>query len=181
MNEFETYEYAVTQKRTRAVRLRRTLLLASYVLFAAVMLTFAVTSRLGAPIVALTPFGLALLVFLTWRYTTVEYECSFTSGELTISKIYGGRTRRELASLRLRDCIMIAPATDRLWSEKAELFRADETVSALSSPDAPDAYFAAFEGEDGTRGLVYFEATQKALRICHFYNPSATTLTKVSR
>ena len=181
MNEFETYEYAVAQRRTRGVRARRVLLLLSYALFAVVMLTLAVATRIGAPLVALTPFGLALLVFFTWRYTSVEFECSFTSGELTVSKIYGGRSRRELVSLRLRDCTMIAPATDRLWAEKAELFRADETVSALSAPDAPDAYFAAFEREDGTRGLVYFEATQKALRICHFYNASATTLTKVSR
>ena len=84
-------------------------------------------------------------------------------------------------AIRYFDLSMIAPATDRMWQDRASAFRADETVTALSAPDAPDAYFAAFEDQDGKKGLVYFEATQKSLRICHFYNASATTLTKVSK
>lgn len=181
MNEFETYEYAVPQKKTRAVSFRRGLLVASYVLFVLIMLALAMMTPLGAALVSLMPFGLVALIFLTWRYTSVEYEYAITSGEMTVSKIYGGRTRRELTCFRLRNCTMIAPATDRLWAERAELFPADERISALSAPDAPDAYFAAYENEDGSRGIVYFEATQKALRICHFYNASATTLTKCSK
>lgn len=181
MNEFEAYDYAVKQQKTPAVRLWRFLLVVGYVLFAAVMMVLGAVTRLGAPIVALTPFALALLVFFTWRYTSVEFECAFASGEVTVSKIYGGRTRRELVTFRLRDCTMIAPASDRFAVEKAELFRPQHTYNALSSADAPDAYLATFETEDGMRGLVRFEATQKALRICHFYNAAATTLTKVSK
>ena len=181
MNEFETYEYVIKQKNTGKTRLMKVLFVCGYVLFVAVMMSVAVVTRLGAPIVALTPFGLALIIFFSWRYTSVEFEYSFTSGEVTVSKIFGGRTRRELISFRLRDCSMIAPATDRVGKDRAAAFRADETVTALSEPDAPDAYFAAFEDQDGKKGLVYFEATQKSLRICHFYNASATTLTKVSK
>lgn len=180
MNEFETYEYVVKEKPSARLRIRKLLLVAGYVLFTTAMLSIAVASRLGAPVVALTPFGLALLIFFTWRYTSVELEYSITSGEVTVSKIYGGRSRRELVSFHLRECTMIAPATDSAWKTRAEQFRADETVSILSATDSPSAYFAAFETKDGRRGLVYFEATQKALRICHFYNASATTLTKVS-
>ena len=176
MNEFDTYEYVVKQKNTGKIRLMKGLFVCGYALFVAVMMAVAVVSRLGAPIVALTPFGLALIIFLTGRYTSVEFEYSITSGEMTVSKIFGGRTRRELISFRLRDCRRIAPA-----SEDASAFRADETVSALSRPDAPDAYFAALEDADGKKSVVYFEATQKALRICHFYNAAATTLTKVSK
>lgn len=180
MNEFEMYEYVVKEKPSANLRLRKFLLLGLYVLLAVAMLSLAVVSRLGAPVVALTPFVLALLVFFTWRYTSVELEYSITSGCMTVSKIFGGRSRRELVSFYLRECTMIAPATDSEWKARAEQFHADETVSILSAPGAPDAYFAAFETKDGRRGLVYFEATQKALRICHFYNASATTLTKVS-
>ena len=176
MNEFDTYEYVVKQKNTGKMRLMKGLFVCGYALFVAVMMAVAVVSRLGAPIVALTPFGLALIIFLTWRYTSVEFEYSITSGEMTVSKIFGGRTRRELISFRLRDCAKIAPA-----AEGASAFRADETVSALSSPNAPDAYCAALEEADGKKFLIYFEATQKALRICHFYNAAATILTKVSK
>ena len=181
MNEFEAYDYAVKQKKTPAVRLGRILLVVGYVLFAVVMMILGAVTRLGAPVVALTPFALALIIFFTWRYTSVEFECAFTSGEVTVSKIYGGRSRHELVTFRLRDCTLIAPITDRMATDKAALFRPHDIYHALSSADAPDAYFAAFEREDGTRGLVYFEVTQKALRICHFYNAAATTLTKVSK
>lgn len=181
MNEFETYEYVVAEGRTGRLRLRKALLIAGYVLFAAVMLLFAAASRLGAPLVALTPFALALLIFLTWRYTKVEFEYSITSGEMTVSKILGGRTRRELISFHLRDCVVIAPPEDRAWREKGGAFHTLPRISALSVKDAPDAYLAAFEDANGRRGAVCFEATQKALRICHFYNPSATVLSKVSK
>ena len=181
MNEFETYEYVIGQKKTGAVKLRRLLLVVLYIGFAFVMLSLAMLIPASAAIVSLTPFGLALLVFLTWRYTSVEYEYSVTSGEVTVSKIYGGRSRRVVAEFRLRDCSMIAPAWDRLWKEQAEAFDASSRVKALSAPDAPDTYFAAYETRDGEKGIVYFEATQKMLRICHFYNASATVLTKVSR
>ena len=176
MNEFETYEYVVKQENNGKTRLIKGLFVCGYALVVAIMMAVAVVSRLGAPIVALTPFGLALIIFLSWRYTSVEFEYSITSGEVTVSKIFGGRTRQELVSFHIRDCSMIAPANG---SESA--FCADETVTALSAPNAPDSYFAAFENEDGRKMLVYFEATQKALRICHFYNAAATTLTKVSK
>ena len=176
MNEFETYEYVIKQKNNGKMRLKKGLFVCGYVLFVIIIMLTAVVTRLGAPIVALTPFGLALIIFLSWRYTSVEFEYSITSGEMTVSKVFGGRTRRELITFCLRDCAKIAPAT-----EGKSAFRADETVTALSSPDAPDAYFAAIEDEDGRKILVYFEATQKALRICHFYNAAATILTKVSR
>ena len=181
MNEFETYEYVIAAKKTGKARLFSGFLILAYILFAVGMLLLAVVSRLGAPMVALTPFGLALLIFLTWRYTKVEYEMSFTSGEVTVSKIYGGRSRREMVTFRLRDCTLIAPMSNRLNVEKAELFKPDVSYDARSSEDAEDAYVVTFESEDGKKGLVCFEATQKALRICHFYNASATTLSKVSR
>ena len=63
MNEFETYEYVVKEKPSAKLRLRKLLLLGLYVILAVAMLSLAVVSRLGAPVVALTPFVLALLVF----------------------------------------------------------------------------------------------------------------------
>ena len=179
MNEFETYEYVVTQKKSGALILRRIILIAVYVAFVAAMPLLAMLTRIGAPLVALMPFGLVLLIFLTWRYTQVEFEYSVTSGEVTVSKIFGGKSRRVIAQFRIRDCRMIAPATDRLWAEKAELFAAQTRVTALSFADSPRAYFAAFEPEKGERGIVYFEANQKMLRVCHYYNREATVLTKV--
>ena len=76
---------------------------------------------------------------------------------------------------------MIAPAQDRMQKEKAELYGATQSYSALTTPTSPDAYFATFENEKKEKCIVYFEATEKALKICRFYNPAATVVTKVSR
>ena len=76
---------------------------------------------------------------------------------------------------------MIAPAQDRMQKEKAELYGATRSYSALITPTSPDAYFATFENEKKEKCIVYFEATEKALKICRFYNPAATVVTKVSR
>ena len=37
-----------------------------------------------------------------------------------------------------------------------------------------------FEDENGKKSIVYFEATEKAIKICRFYNPAATVTSKVS-
>jgi len=181
MNDFETYEYVVAQKKTGKYALRKLILIVCYIVYTLVLLAVGMLTRLAAPLLALTPLTLAIIIFFTWRYVNIEYEYSITSGEVTVSKILGGRSRHEMVQFRLRDCSMIAPLQDRMWSEKAELFAAEKSWSALSSEDAEDAYFAAYETEEGKRCIVYFEATEKALKVCRFYNPSATVVTKVTR
>ena len=180
MNDFETYEYVVAQKKTGKYALRKVILIICYIVYTLVLLSVGMLTRLAAPLLALTPLTLAVIIFFTWRYVNIEYEYSITSGEVTVSRILGGRSRKEMVQFRLKDCSMIAPLHDRIWQERAELFGADQTFVALSSEDAPDAYFAAFEDENGKKSIVYFEATERALKVCRFYNPAATVVTKVS-
>ena len=181
MNDFETYEYVVGQKKTGKQTVRKIILVIVYILYMMTLLAIGMLTRLAAPLLALAPLTLVVIIFFTWRYVNIEYEYSITSGEVTVSRILGGRSRKEMVEFRLRDCSMIAPLGDRMWKERAELFGAEQVWSALSSDDAPDAYFAAFENEKGKKGILYFEATERALKICRFYNPSATVVTKVSR
>ena len=180
MNDFETYEYVVAQKKTGKYALRKFILIICYIIYTVVLLSVAMLTRLAVPLLALTPLTLLVIIFFTWRYVNIEYEYSITSGEVTVSRILGGRSRKDMIRFRLRDCSMIAPLGDRMWREKAELFGANQTISALSSEDAADAYFAAFEDENGKKSIVYFEATEKAIKICRFYNPAATVTSKVS-
>ena len=180
MNEFSTYEYVVQRKNKGSQKLKPAFLIIGYIIFALLALAFAVRSRLGAPLVALAPLALALIVFLTWRYTKIEYEYSITSGILTFSEIYGGKSRKTIAEFRLKDCTAIAPLSDPDKRALAERYNAEISYIALSQKDARDAYFATFENEKGKRCIFFFEATEKALKICRFYNPANTTVTKVS-
>jgi hypothetical protein len=87
--------------------------------------------------------------------------------------------------LKLRDAVRIAPLADEAEAKRAQAYRPEREFSAISSLRAPDVYFILFEfsgnGKERRRAIFYFEATQKSLQICRFYNPSSTVLTKVSK
>ena len=176
MNEFGTYEYVVERKNKGSNKIKPILFIAGYALLALGFLLFAVISTIGAPLVALAPVALWIAVFLTWRYTKIEYEYSITSGVLTFSEIYGGRSRKVITEFKLKDCFDIAPLSEYGKRDEAET---DVTYSALADRSSPNAYFASFEDEKGRRCVLLFEATEKALKICRFYNPSHTKITKV--
>ncbi len=185
MNEFSTYEFVVAQKNEGGWKLARIGMIALYVCFA---LGGALALAIGLNIpqlVALIPVFTWMLVFFTWRYVSVEYEYSITSGELTFSKIFGNRSRRTVLKLMLRDAIKIAPLDSEEERKTASEYLPEREFWAISSQNAPDVYFILFEYDAGRkekrRAIFYFEATQKALQICRFYNPSATVLSKVSR
>jgi hypothetical protein len=185
MNEFSTYEFVVSQKIEGAWRAARIGMITLYVFF--VLGCFLAGIRFNIlPPLALVPVFTWMLVFFTWRYVSVEYEYSITSGELTFSKIYGNRSRRTVLKLMLRDAIRIAPLDNEEEAKKANVYLPEREFSAISSQSAPDIYFILFEyasaaGKEKRRAIFYFEATQKALQICRFYNPSGTLVTKVSR
>ena len=188
MNEFTTYEFAVGQRIEGKWKLARFGLISLYVLYVLSLLILGFTAKIILPLLALIPVTTWILVFATWRFVSVEYEYSITSGELTFSKIYGGRSRRTILTFSLRDAVRIAPLDNGEESEKAKAYRPEHEFSAISSLYAPDIYYAIFEHElrEGgktkkRRTIFYFEATAKSLQICRFYNPSATVLTKTQR
>jgi len=176
MNEFGTYEYVVARKNSGTGKLKPILFIIGYVVLAVGFLLFAVISTIGAPLVALAPVALWIAVFLTWRYTKIEYEYSITSGVLTFSEIYGGRSRKVITEFKLKDCLAIAPMSEFGKRDEQET---DRTYSALPDRESPNAYFASYEDENGKRCVLFFEATEKALKICRFYNPSHTKMSKV--
>jgi hypothetical protein len=87
--------------------------------------------------------------------------------------------------LKLRDAIRIAPLDNETEAKRAGEYLPEREFWAISAQNASDVYFILFEYDTGKgdkrRAVFYFEATQKALQICRFYNPSATVVSKVSR
>lgn len=185
MSEFNSYEFVVEQAKEGKWKLLRIGMIALYVLYGAAWLVVGMVSRL-IPLVALAPVTLWIIVFFTWRYTSVEYEYSIQSGELTFSKIFGSRSRRTQMTMRVRDASLIAPLDGDVYSAKATAYQPEREFSAISSLKAPDIYFMLFELENPKTGgkkraIFYFEATASALKTCRFYNQAATVVTKVSR
>ena len=84
-----------------------------------------------------------------------------------------------MLNFAIKECLQIAPATEREWIERLEIYDPEVTYSAVSSVDSPDKYYAAFETPEGKRCVFYFEATEKMLKLCRNYNSAHTVVTKV--
>lgn len=177
MNEFGTYEYVVAKKNKGTQKLKPVILIIGYVALTIGLLLFALVTKIGAPLIALAPLALVAVIFLTWRYTKIEFEYSITSGVLTFSEIYGSRSRKAITEFKLKDCFNISPLSEM---EPQTENNADVCYSALADTASPNAYFAEFDNDKGKRCIFLFEATEKALKICRFYNPSHTKIIKVS-
>lgn len=178
MEDMTFYEYVVAQKGSKAT-LKKMFLIVFYALYVIGALLLGAFTKLFLPLLAFVPLSLWIIVFFTWRYAKVEYEYSIVSGELTFSTVYGGRSRRAAVSFKLKDCSLIAPLNDQ-YSEKADAYGAEKVFIGLSDQNSPDAYFATFVS-GGKKCILYFEATSRAIKICKYYNSSATVSGLVSK
>ncbi len=176
ISEITTYEYVVAQKNEGKWKLKRLGLIFLYAAFVFAWFIFGAVSNMW-PLLALIPVTLWMLIFFTWRYVNVEYEYSMFSGNVIISNIYGGRSRKKIVEFKIKDCSLIAPVSSHAL--KAEEYEPKKVYNALSSARAEDAYFALFE-IDGKKCIAYFEATERSLKICKYYNSSATVMIKVN-
>mgnify|MGYP000041879896 FL=1 len=175
------YEYVVAEKKTPKLRARRAGLIALYILFPIVALVITAMSKVGPLLAAMCTFlaiATWMLVFFTWRYVSVEYEYTVVSGRVTFCKIYGGRSRKKLLEFMIKDAELIAP-TDDVNIGKVKYFEPEKTYSALSAEGAEDGYFMLFRNAEKEKCVFYFEATAQMLKICRFYNPGATVMSKV--
>lgn len=175
------FEYVVAEKPTPRLRRRRAGLIALYILFPLTALVVTATSSFGPLLAAMCTFlalGTWMLVFFTWRYVSVEFEYTVVSGRVTFCKIYGGRSRKKMLEFMIRDAELIAPLDD-VGRTKIKDFAPEHSFSALSAEDAEDGYFMLFEDEKNGRCVFYFEATSHMQKICRYYNPRATMMSKV--
>ncbi len=171
MDDTSTYEYVVSAKRRPAYRWRRALAVCGYVLYVLTFLLIGAVTKLLTPLLALIPLTTWMLVWLTWRYASVEFEYSLTGGVMTLSKIYGGRTRKCVAQIKIKEMTAIMPFEGDHISA-AGRYAPERTVDFTADLQHPNVYCALYETEDKRRGILYFEATDKALKILRYYNSS---------
>ena len=127
---------------------------------------------------AILPLSLLGLVLYFWKIFNCELEYSMTSGQMTFARIYGSMKRKKVLDLTIKDFREIAPRTAES-DAKLKARGIAKTYSFVSHSTAIDQYYGLFE-ENGDLFVVYFEATEKTLKILRYYNP-ITVVTKVSR
>lgn len=168
------FEYAVDEKPTGKNLLRRVLLIACYIVFALAYFIFFYTVKIPH-VIAILPFILMIVVVFTWRYVNVTHEYVIAVGEITFSRIYSNRRRKEILRLSIRDLCEVAPDEGEAVGPFATVY------DFRSEKSTPDSYVLVFQNERDRRCLVYFEATKKALKLMQLYNPAAVKYGKTLR
>ena len=170
MSDYNEYEYTVAQKPEGKWKRRRFLMVLGYVVFG-LLFFFGFFALKLYPLMALVILAEWILVFFTWRYVSVEYKFYTASGKISFICIYGGRTKKTVLEMSVKDFESITPVSDAsvLISDKGKYARVDIFVSSVSSPDI---YCGVYKNSDGVDCAVCFEATQKLLKIMKYYNPA---------
>lgn len=106
----------------------------------------------------------ALIILITKKYLSVEYEYCFCQSTLTITRIYGKSKRRTLIEIDMPKLALICPASDE-GIQKAEHLKPERRIISVSSEYASDIYLLVTGEENEPRILVFIEADERALTI----------------
>ena len=175
MSDFNTFEFVVDERpegKRKALKFWGRFALLAFVAI------WVIVSLCTIFYLAVLPLCLLGLVLYFWKIFNCELEYSMTSGQMTFSRIYGGLKRKKVLDVTIKDFREVAPRTADS-DAKLKARGISKTYMFASHSTAIDQYYATFE-ENGQLCAVYFEATEKTLKILRYYNP-VTVVTKVSR
>lgn len=176
MNSGSFYETSVKRKSDKEIIIKKTVFIALYVLSVIGWLVFGLATRAFIPLIALIPITLWVLIFATWRYTSVEYEYSLVTDILTVSKIYGGRSRKVLLEIPIKDAVLIAPLNDT-YAERSEKYAPQTITDATSDINSDSVYFILYEDkESGKRSVLYLDMNETLLKALRRINPSSAVI-----
>ncbi|MBO5511795.1 MAG: hypothetical protein J6B24_08695 [Clostridia bacterium] len=175
MSDFNTFEFVVDE---RAEGKRKALKFWGRFALLAFVTIWVVVSLCTIFYLAVLPLCMLGLVLYFWKIFNCELEYSMVSGQMTFSRIYGGMKRKKILEVTIKDFREIAPRTPES-DAKLKAQGVSKTYMFASHSTAEDQYYATFE-ENGQLCVVYFEATEKTLKLLRYYNP-VTVVTKVSR
>ena len=176
MSDFNTFEFVVDE---RAEGKRKALKFWGRFALLAFVTIWVVVSLCTIFYLAVLPLCMLGLVLYFWKIFNCELEYSMVSGQMTFCRIYGGMKRKKILELTIKDFREIAPRTAESDAKLKARNDVAKFYSFSSHSTAEDQYYATFE-ENGSLCVVYFEATEKTLKILRYYNP-VTVVTKVSR
>ena len=166
MSDFNTFEFVVDERAEGKRKLIK--FLGRFALLAFIGAFVAVTFIIRMPMLAILPLLLLGVVLYFWKIFNCELEYSMVSGIMTFSRIYGSRKRTKVLEVTIKDFREIAPRTAES-DAKLKAQGVSKTYMFSSHSTAIDQYYATFE-ENGRLCVVYFEATEKILKIMKYYN-----------
>lgn len=151
-------EQIIEQRPTTKSNLIKLGIALAAILISSVVLFFAVLRVIFPVTLALCCWGAYILI----KSQNLEFEYSYTNGELDIDKIMGRRRRQHILSVRVRTFDIFAPMTAEFEREfTSNTIIHTEDVS--SSPKAPNRWFAKYVDNEGRTTLLIFEPNERMI------------------
>lgn len=172
--EVNSYDYTVDKKKEGSYRLKRTLMIIAYSLYCLAFLVAIIWTRI-IPLGALIPLTLYIIYLCTWRFVSIEYKYTVESGLLTLYTVYGSKSKKKMAEIRLKDAKHIVPV--QTHSHKIADFEPKQVYDGRSSKDSADGY-AILYYEGDVPAVIYLDAPEQSVKVLHYYNPDNTVRVK---
>ena len=112
---------------------------------------------------------LVIIVFMAWfvfQFTKIEYEYTIATGVLTLHKIYGARTRKEVFELKTSDFTKIVPF------EKLNTLNAKSVFLACRKSEQ-NMICILYNTEKSNDNVLVISAPDKTMSCLKFYRRSA--------
>ncbi|MBO7311035.1 MAG: hypothetical protein J6U86_06560 [Clostridia bacterium] len=166
MADIQYYERAIKSKEPK----RKALMIGIYAIVLSAWFVICVRFSISAEIVMLIPLSILATVALTWKYTSVEYEYSFTAGIFTFSKIYGKSKRKTVFSGDLKALTLAKPYD----AQRDVNLKYDELINAIPKSGANNICLCIFD-IDERKTCVLIEYDQLTAKILYHFNHTATS------
>ena len=106
---------------------------------------------------------------LTFKYVDIEEKMDISGGTLTLSRIYGKRKEVPYISVKVADLEAIKPYRGEYKAE-ADAYKANRRIQCVASMKGNDVYYAYYTDQTGKNVILFFEGTEKALKVMKFLN-----------
>lgn len=163
-------EYLVKKQPTGSEKIKNIMSIIGMIILTAALLVLGIMLRGGIINFILLIFALVsgVATFFTIRNTKVEYEYTFTNGDLDIDKIIAQSKRKEMLS------VQVGKFTDfGKYTENAPEETADMTVVMATDNIASHEWYADFPHEDyGNCRLIFCPDERMLSNIKPFLHPS---------
>lgn len=161
--------YGVKKKVEGKYKRNRILMICGYVIFSLIyVLIFLVPVKMPT-LIAVLPVLLRILFLATWYKVSIEYEYTIAAGVIKLLEVFGSRYYRTIAEVRVSAMSVIAPY-NREYKPQADSDAVKNRYYCVSCMETPDLYFGRYKNEQGEECVVFFEATEKTLKVMKYYN-----------
>ena len=169
MADINYYERVIKAQKKTTKLLPKLIMLFIYAVILSIWFVIAMRYSITASMLVLIPLSILTIVLLTWKYTSVDYEYSFTAGIFTFSKIYGSAKRKQIFEGELKNVCSVTPYNE---SELSSI-TVDTIVNAIPEGACPNPCICIFE-ENEKKVCVLLDCDEMSAKIFRFFKPSAT-------